>query len=204
MAIAKRGRYRRRWRDPRLVIGLVLILGALGAGTAIVWASMQTEYYYVAGQTLLPGQAVHPEQVELVEINPGAAAEKYYRAGQLPQGQALMRTVGAGELVPRSAFGDNPVARRRLVVNLTMPLPAGIERGDVLNLWQVYQEDGGEELPELVHQVASEVILEEIRPPESAYTRAQNSVEVLVKDADLEAVLQAIGSQALLVAVPQP
>ena len=139
------------WKDPRLVVGLLLI-GIAVAGTALaVKSAERTAPVYAARDTLVPGTVLEPEMLVVVEVRVGSG---YLGApDDAPWGAAVTRTVGAGELVPAAAvvepgeFDGRPVA-----VTVAQPLAAGIVPGVAVDVW-VTPEDGtpsrlvGESLP---------------------------------------------------------
>lgn len=128
-----------RWRDPRLAVGvaLVVVSGLLGGlvlgapdGTARVWAVRDG---VTAGETLTAADLVARE----VRFGDQADADRYVPAtSTLPPGTTAARDVGAGELLPRAVLAG---ARDPLVeVPLTVPaeaLPASVREGSVVDVW---------------------------------------------------------------------
>jgi hypothetical protein len=129
----------RAWRDPRLVVGvlLVAISGLLGAvlldqdqEPALVWAAAGP---LVAGQHVAAGDLVARE----VRFADGQAAGRYLDAGADPPADAVLaREVGAGELLPVAALAR--ATERLTEVPLSVPadaLPATVRVGGVVDVW---------------------------------------------------------------------
>jgi hypothetical protein len=130
------------WRDPRLFVGVALVavsvlLGAtlLGGGDSgvAVWAARTP---LAEGQSLTAADLVRRE-VRFVEQ---AHADRYLSAdAPLPDGAALTRAVGEGELVPRSALRSGStegIVEVPLGVAPTA-LPATVQVGSVVDVWVV-------------------------------------------------------------------
>ena len=206
MALGKQIKVQRGWRDPRLIIGIVLILGALLAGTMAVHLANRNERYYVAAQTLVVGSPIDPQKLKLVEMNPGQSGTNYLKVGQLSKDRTLNRTVKQGELLPRSALSKEKAGMRSLVLNLGTELPAGTEKGDALELWQLPASAHGSsdvEEQEYAQKLTGHAILRDIRDPSAnVAARTKPSIEVVVDQQDLPAVLAAVGRNSQIVAIP--
>lgn len=145
-APAEGARLRRpRWRDPRLLVGLLLVLASVAGVVALVASSQRTGAYWSAAQDIAPGTPVEAGQFVAVEANLGGAAERYLPAdGPAPTGQVVAGALRAGELVPRQALGDvDPQRRRPVGVELAEPLPERVGVGDRVDVWVAAPVEGG-------------------------------------------------------------
>jgi Flp pilus assembly protein CpaB len=127
------------WRDPRLLVGVVLVAGSglLGAtllsddATVAVWATRDA---VAAGEPVRADALVRRE----VRFADQADADRYVSAGDpLPGGATLSRDVGRGELLPRAAIAPDPEAPAvevplRVAVEA---LPATVRTGSVVDVW---------------------------------------------------------------------
>jgi len=125
------------WRDPRLLVGLLLVLGSVTAGGLVVAAADDTVPVYVATRPLMPGDALDPADLTVVHARLDAAQPRYLVAASgPPRGRVLVRTVAAGELVPLSAVGSREQVELRPV---SVPLPAEgseqIKTGALVDVW---------------------------------------------------------------------
>lgn len=135
---------RARWRDGRLVLGVLLVAltALIGAkllssadDTVAVWA---TKYAVPAGGTLAAGD------LTTVRVRfTGDAARAYVETGSSLDGMVAVRPIGAGELVPRAATASRQDSDRTelpLAV-ATGGLPADLATGDQVDVWVVPKPD---------------------------------------------------------------
>jgi len=125
------------WRDPRLLVGLLLVLGSVTAGGVVVATVDDTVPVYVAARPLVPGDALDAADLSVVHASLDAAGPRYLTATSVPPpGRVLVRAVPAGELVPLSALGSREQVGLRPV---SVPLPAeGAEQvttGALVDVW---------------------------------------------------------------------
>ena len=96
------------WRNPRLLLGLVLVAGSVVLGARLLAAADDTVGVWAVARDLPAGAA-------LDDGRPGAASGPLPRrrrprtatssaTDDVPKGATLNRPVSAGELLPRSAF----------------------------------------------------------------------------------------------------
>jgi len=130
----------RRWRDWRLLAGLVLVLGSAVAGARLVALADQTQPTWVAATDLVPGTPLTAASVVSVPTRVEGAGNPYLR-GPVPDGYVLVRSVEAGELVPASAVApaDRVEDRTRLVAVSVdaATTPGDLGPGDVVDVWEV-------------------------------------------------------------------
>lgn len=126
------------WRDPRLAIGLALVCISVVVGSRVLAASDDTVGVLAARHDLAAGQRV--ERGDLVEVRlrftSDEDADRYLAGGEeLPAGTVLLRPVGPGELVPRSALGaDGELLELPLAVDPGR-VPASVQVGAVVDVW---------------------------------------------------------------------
>ena len=124
------------WRDPRLLVGLLLVLGAVVLGARVVAAADDTSPYYAAARPLVPGDRVGADDVRVVDVRLPDSADGYVGARDpLAPGTVATRTVGEGELLPRSALGtQGDVALQPVGIPVEAAAP-GLGTGAVVDVW---------------------------------------------------------------------
>jgi len=129
------GRVRRpSWRDPRLLVGVLLIAVAVVAVTSVVRGADTTTPYFAAARVLPPGTVLQRDDLTVVHAHLTGVA--YLPADAVPWGQVVTRTVAAGELLPASAlvteggFDGRPVG-----VRTSVPVAATITAGSVVDVY---------------------------------------------------------------------
>ncbi|NHI17425.1 SAF domain-containing protein [Microbacterium excoecariae] len=127
---------RRRRLDPRLFVGIVLVLGSVAGVWAIVDGARHTEPVLVAREALVPGQAVTAGDVEAVDVQLATSQGAYLTPDDLADGVVAVRTIAAGELVPAAAVGAAGTAgTTTVVVRSALEAPAGVVPGTPVELW---------------------------------------------------------------------
>lgn len=128
------------WRNPRLVLGVVLVAAAVVAGARVVSAADETVPVWAAAEPIPAGAEVTSEALERRDVRfPDAATAAAYVSarGALAPGTTVDRPVAAGDLLPRSAVASG--TRPSLVeVPLSVgadDLPATVRQGSVVDVW---------------------------------------------------------------------
>lgn len=127
------------WRDPRLLVGVVLV-AASGLAGALVLTGDETVEVWAVRDGLTAGEPVRPDALVRREVRfaDQADADRYLAADQpFPPDATLARDVGTGELLPRSALAEGP-APRLVEVPLRVAseaVPATVRTGSVVDVW---------------------------------------------------------------------
>ncbi|WP_091119598.1 hypothetical protein [Nocardioides terrae] len=126
------------WRDPRLWVGAALVAVSVVAGARLLAASDDTVRVWAAGDDLAAGAPVTAADLEQhrVRFADGDDVGGYFRATEPPDG-VLLRGVGAGELVPRSAVGaadQNGTVQVPLAVDPEQ-VPPSVGTGSVVDVY---------------------------------------------------------------------
>ncbi len=202
------------WRDPRLLVGLVLVAASVAVGAWAVAAAGRTVPVYAAVGALVPGQTLDADALTVREVRLDGSADAYLSAREpMPEGLVVQRTVADGELVPRSALGSvDALELRPVAVPVPGALPAGLVPGAVVDLWFV-PDDGGtaDEVPAggrvagEPYELAAALTVAEVGEPEGAFAvGGTTTVHVLVPRERLTDVLAATAGQGLVQVVVVP
>lgn len=179
------------WRDPRLWLGVLLVTVSVVGGARLLAAADDTVPVWAAADTLSAGTPIAESALEVrrVRFADGAALEGYFDAAEsFPDDLVLQRSVGAGELVPRSA-----VANSADVDTLRVPLevaphqvPPSVRAGSVID---VYLSDGPGGRPPQGSGPALEAVVVAAAPPaaDSFAVSGARQIVVTVSEADATA-----------------
>lgn len=196
---------RRLLPDPRIVIGVALVIASALGTTALVTALTRTVTVYRAERALIAGERVTADRLTAASVRLGDA-QSLYLSGPLPAaGLVATRTVAAGEVVPRSAVGTAvQLATATVVVDLASPLADGVGAGTDVDLWSAPRLDGAQERygPPVV--LVSDAVVARIATRTGLVAAAaDDAVEVQVPRDEVAALLeaQADGSRIAAVAV---
>ncbi|MCK5892671.1 hypothetical protein [Aeromicrobium sp.] len=131
----------RRWRDPRLLAGVVLVVGATALGARIVVGADDTVEYWAVSDEVRAGDTVGPDDLMATRARlDGASGEAYVRVEEeLPERlDALRWTVdlAPGALVGRDSWAAGDASRGHLPVSVqTGFLPPDLGAGDLVDVW---------------------------------------------------------------------
>ena len=127
------------WRDPRFVIGLLLVLVAVVAGARMLSTSDRTSPVWMASTDLASGTRLTDEHLERKRVRLFDAGDRYVSAtGSKPVGLVLLRAVGRGELLPYAAVaepGDAPETRLVTLPVDRLHLPLGLASGQAVDVY---------------------------------------------------------------------
>ena len=192
------------WRDPRLMVGGILLVGSVALGAWAVDAASATSPVYAARGVLTPGDPISAADLVVVEANTGAAQGTYLAPGDGADG-VVLRAVGAGELVPAAAVApEATLDRRPVVLDVGGGLPASVTPGAVVELWIAPKSSPGTgEEGQDPYRVATGLEVSRVDADASMLAGGTNSsVEVLVAVDDVPDVIAAKASGGEVVVVP--
>jgi hypothetical protein len=200
---ANAGARRRALVDPRLLIGLALVGASVAGVVGIVAANDDGVQVYSAPRLLTAGTVVTPADLTVSRVSLGSDLGAYLPVGSVPdQGAVITRTVGAGELIPRAAIGDERgPTMTTIVVSLTTPLGGTVRVGDVLDVWASPQQEAGRFGPPAVISAGAQLVREVTEEGLMARSSAAR-VELLVLRRDIARLLDALANGDALAAVP--
>ncbi|MDN4172445.1 hypothetical protein QWY28_05785 [Nocardioides sp. SOB77] len=126
------------WRDPRLWIGVLIVAASVVGGARLLDAADDTVAVWAVTADLGAGDRVTADELvaQRVRFADGGAGDRYFRVEEeLPADLALVRGVGAGELLPRAAVGtvdETGAVSVPLAVDL---VPPAVADGSVVDVY---------------------------------------------------------------------
>lgn len=125
------------WKDPRLLIGILLVLAAVAGVVALVGSAGKTVPVLVAKESLVVGQKLNADSFKVVQVQLGEADAKYLDPGDaLEENAVVIRMVPKDELVPRSSIGHtDALDRKPASVTVDEPLPKEVVVGSHVDVW---------------------------------------------------------------------
>lgn len=212
---------RRRLIDPRLLIGLGLVLASVAGVVGVVAAADATTPVYAAAKDLAPGERVrHGDLVQRSVVLDGAA-EHYLAPGDVPsEGLVVVRPVAGGELIPgRALQAASTLDSASVVLAVDGRLGTAIRSGARVDVWAAAEstsgaraaqapaddgavEAGADPVAGPVVLAADAVVVEVLRDEGLVAAGGGVSVEVQVPRDRLGDVLQAVADDLVLSLVP--
>ncbi len=198
------------WRDSRLVVGVVLVLLSMTVGAKAIAAADDTVPMYAASASLVPGQPVTQGDVRRVDVQLGADRFRYLAADHdIAPGTFALREVRPGELLPASALGARDAVDLKPV---SVPVDSGsagqLTAGSVVDVW-VNARDRSSAAEKFGRPVKSLEAAPVARTPDKSggglgATSGMAAVQIMVPEANVQALIAAIDQGAKITLVPVP
>lgn len=187
-----------RWKDPRLIVGIVLVVASVLMGAVLVSRLSETTSVLVARSAIVPGEPITAEDLTTVELRLGDQTDHYVGTLEaIPEGAVALRTIRSGELVPMSAIGQAAeVPLRPVVIPVDAAVAESVVPGATVELWHTAPaaEEGADAQARLL--VADAVVR---RIDEGSSLGMQEmSVEVLVPGDSVDEVLEVLSQDERL------
>ncbi|MCL6423932.1 flagellar biosynthesis protein FlgA [Brachybacterium sp. JHP9] len=194
---------RPRWKDPRLIVGIVLVLISVLLGALLAARISATTTVLVARSDIVVGDPISADSFSATEVRLGDQERLYASSPQqIPEGSTAMQSVRAGELLPVSAIGQGGGADLRpVVIPVDRAVADSVTTGSAVELWRTEEGDG--ETGAAAELLVEGAIVRSVEEGSSLGMRSQ-SVEVLVPSASLPAVLEAIAQEDRLDVIGVP
>lgn len=193
------------WKDPRLLIGLLLVLVSTVGVIALLDSQDTSTEVYSAREDIPVGSPLTQEDFVVVPVQLGDTTDAYLGvAGGLPANAVATRLVTQGELLPSTAVGSaDQLDRKPVGLSVESPLPSGTSAGDRVDVWVSLQTDRNTfEEPRLLLEAAE---VAELTVGESALgSRSATLVQILVDDAAMPELLNALSNDARIAVVLNP
>ena len=189
--------------DPRLLIGLVLVIGSVAGVVAIVSTADETVQVYSANSSLTPGDRISLADLDTSNVRLAGVGSLYLLPGDVPDGGFVVtRAIDEGELIPVSAVGSVSGLRlTSLVLNVNGALAASIESGSTVDVWSSREVANGKfGLPGVI--VAGATVVRLVQSETIMAGGESVAVEVLVPKARIARVLEAVSNSDAMSIVP--
>lgn len=132
---------RPRWLDPKLFLGILLVLASMAFGARIIANADKSTEVWVAKEDIPENTVIDPQKMlaqTKIRFTSDNDAKLYLSArSPFPKGVRAVRTVAKGELVPAKALTKEP---DNLLIDLAVPvtgkgLTFDAGRGDRVDVW---------------------------------------------------------------------
>ena len=130
---------RPRWRDARLLGGVLLVLASVVLGSRVLASADDTTPVWAVSHDVAAGTSLRADDLVRRDVRLGQAASTYISAkDSAPVGYVVSRSIHGGELLPATAVTPaTAVLEQRLV---TVPVdrlhrPAGLRRGAQVDVY---------------------------------------------------------------------
>jgi hypothetical protein len=195
---------RTRWRDPKLWLGVVLVLTSIVVGARVLASADDTVAVWQLSRDIPAGSPVGSSDVQVTRLHfdDPAVAAQYVLADPLPEAQHATRDLRAGELLALSAVTSSAApATRQLPLGVgASQMPADLRAGDHVEVWAVPSSSVGARTPAAPTMVLRDVTVLSVGSATVGATAERQVLVALGPRADVAAVLQQVnGASVVLV-----
>ncbi|MBX3308896.1 MAG: hypothetical protein KF739_00485 [Cryobacterium sp.] len=189
--------------DPRLIIGIGLVVASVVGVYGVVQATDRSVPVYATIGALSPGDRVYVGDLEVATVRLGSAENRYIGKGDVPsEGLLVTRAVSAGELLPASAVGSAASVRvASVVVTASGQLSQSIAPGVVVDVWSAAQAEDRRFGPPAV-LVGSATVVRVLESSGLIADHRGGGVEILVPKDRIARVLEAVADGDAISMVP--
>ena len=178
----------------QLLVSAAVIAGSVVGAWFVIESSKITEVYLVTRGDLASGTALTEQNLETTDLALFSLGTQYLRAGQLPTGGYLTRTISAGEVIPISAVTTQQLDDySNIVLTPSVEISSAITPGSKVSVWASpaldYQSFGEPTI------AALDVEVVQVREPEGSFASAAKSVELRVPITSIQSILRAIANR---------
>jgi hypothetical protein len=193
------------WKDPKLLVGILLVLASVVGVISLVGAADQTAEAYTAREAIAVGEKVTADKLNRVKVRLGDAEQHYLTpATGVAEGLVAAQRIGKDQLVPRGSLGQpDGQGRKPVAVTVEEALPAQAVAGSRVDVWVALPDDrNGFSQPSLLLPGAE---IAQVTPGSTALGSARSTVVmVLVEDGQMPDLLGAQANKAKISVVWNP
>lgn len=192
------------WRDPRLIVGIILVVLSVTGVVALVQSMDARQGYWAASTDIVPGTQANAEDFHIVQASMSESSGHYWLADDnLPPNFLVSSTVRQGELLPvRDVAESDPDGRHQLGVRVSEDMPGSIGIGSRVDVWVALTSDDGRGFDKPTKLVGNAEVVG-LDENSSTFAAADTTTAYLMVSEDaLPAMLDAQANDAQISLVP--
>jgi hypothetical protein len=184
----------------RLVVAIARFAAAVISAMALTALGNQSDTYWIARNSLIPGTQISENDLSEVEVSLGDAGGRYLSKDVTVIGAYILHSIQKGELISISSVSDFPSALKSGQVPISIrssDLPEDLGLGEAINIYWV-PEAMGMEKPRTPELVISGALLNSINRKGGNFGN-DISLTVSVENSEIFQLLQATASGRLVI-----
>jgi hypothetical protein len=186
------------WRDPRLVVGVVIVAACVLLGARVLAGADDTVAVWSLRHDVASGSALQRSDLAVTRVHLGGdVADRYLpTTSDLAPGSTLTHDLAAGELLPRSALvtGGGPELVEVPLSVAPDDLPASVRRGATVDVWVTPQTPAaGDDRARARLALEDVVVVAVPAPGDSLAPRTTQQVIVGVDTSQAAGLAEALG-----------
>lgn len=125
------------WKDPRLLVGILLVLASVAGVVSLVGAADQTTEAYTAREAIAVGEKLTLDKLHRVKVRLGEVEEHYLTPETGTGGEFVaVQRIGKDQLVPHGSLGQaDTLNRKPVAVTVEESLPVQAVPGSRVDVW---------------------------------------------------------------------
>jgi hypothetical protein len=125
------------WKDPRLLVGILLVLASLAGVIALVGTADRTIQVYAARESIAVGQRVSKDDLTIVKVRLDDVESSYVTlADSLTEGRVAVQRIAKNQLVPQESLGAaDTLNRKPVAISIQESLPSQAVAGSRVDVW---------------------------------------------------------------------
>lgn len=193
------------WKDPRLLVGVLLVLASVVGVVSLVGSADRTTEVYAARDSIAVGEKLTAENVVRAKVRLGESEEHYItvEAG-LPEGLVAVQRIGRNQLLPKESLASvDALDRKPVAITIEEALPPQVVAGTRVDVWVASPDErNGFSEPKLLLPGAE---IAQVTDASTALGSSRSTVlMVLVADSQMPALLGAQANDARISVVWNP
>lgn len=192
------------WRDPRLIVGIILVLLSVTGVVALVQAMDSRQGYWAASVDIVPGAEASAEDFHIVQASMSESSDRYWMANdQLPSKFLVSSTIRQGEMLPvQDVAESDPHGRQQVGVRVSKEMPSAVSLGARVDAWVALASADGRGFEEPTKLISNAEVVG-INDDSSAFAAAETTtVYLMLSEESLPTVLDAQANGAQISLVP--
>lgn len=193
------------WKDPRLFVGVLLVLASVVGVISLVGSADRTTEVYAARDSIAVGEKLTVDNVVRAKVRLGETEEHYITAeAGLPEGLVAVQRIGKNQLVPKESLATvDALDRKPVAVTIDEALPTQVVAGTRVDVWVALPDArNGFSEPKLLLPGAE---IAQVTAGSTALGSSRGTVlMVLVADSHMPAILGAQANKAKISVVWNP
>ncbi|MGP4031338.1 hypothetical protein [Pseudarthrobacter sp. 1C304] len=193
------------WKDPKLLVGILLVLASVAGVVSLVGAADQTAEAYTAREPIAVGEKLTVDKLNRVKVRLGDVEQHYLTpATGVAEGLVAAQRIGKDQLVPRGSLGQpDGQGRKPVAVTVEEALPAQAVAGSRVDVWVALPDARNGFSPPSLLLPGAEIA--QVTPGSTALGSARSTVVmVLVEDGQMPDLLGAQANKAKISVVWNP
>lgn len=192
------------WRDPRLIVGVILVVLSVTGVVALIQSMDARQGYWAASVDIVPGAQASAEDFHIVQASMSESADQYWIADeQLPPNFLVSSTIRQGEFLPvQDVAESDPDGRQQVGVRVSQDMPSAVTIGSRADAWVAVASDDGRGFEEPTKLISNAEVVG-LDDNSSAFAAADTTTVYLMLSEDaLPTVLDAQANGAQISLVP--